>query len=113
MLFADSYIAQRSGHSRGSTLDVTLVPAPASTAPYREGQPLVDCAAAQDVRFPDNSVDMGTVRLLRHPGQHGGSPDHRRPGQNRLLLGEGLERHGFVNYDKGVVAFHLHPGRPG
>lgn len=102
VLFADGYIAERSGHSRGSTLDVTLVALPAAdTPPYIDGQPLVDCAAPQAIRFPDNSVDMGTgfdcFDTLAH------TLDLRITGdqaKNRLLLGEGLERQGFVNYDK-------------
>lgn len=58
-LFADGYIADKSGHSRGSTVDLTLVRLPAAPQPaYVPGQPLVDCAAPQ--RFPDNTVDMGT-----------------------------------------------------
>ncbi|MFF4410815.1 M15 family metallopeptidase [Streptomyces sp. NPDC001404] len=60
-LFADGYIAEKSGHSRGSTVDLTLVKLPAqSTRPYSPGDPLVPCYARQDERFPDNSVDMGT-----------------------------------------------------
>lgn len=60
-LFDDGYIAAKSGHSRGSTMDLTLVKLPAHpTRPYVPGETLVPCYAAQDERFPDNSVDMGT-----------------------------------------------------
>ena len=101
-LFDDGYIAQRSGHSRGSTLDVTLVALPAADeAAYTPGQPLVDCAAPQPLRFGDNSIDMGTgfdcFDTLAH------TADPRIDGdaaKNRLLLTEGLEQQGFVNYDK-------------
>lgn len=110
-LFADGYIAERSGHSRGSTLDVTLVPLPAGqTPPYLPGQPLVDCAAPQPDRFPDNSIDMGTgfdcFDTLAH------TLDPRIDGdqaKNRLLLVEGLQRQGFVNYDKEWWHFTLNP----
>lgn len=115
VLFADGYIAERSGHSRGSTLDVTLVALPAAaTPPYVEGQPLVDCAAPQVIRFPDNSVDMGTgfdcFDTLAH------TLDPRITGdqaKNRLLLGEGLERQGFVNYDKEWWHFTYQPAGVG
>jgi len=104
VLFADGYIAERSGHSRGSTLDVTLVALPDAADPpggYLPGQPLADCAAPRQLRFPDNSVDMGTgfdcFDTLAH------TEDPRIDGdaaKNRRLLVEGLEREGFVNYDK-------------
>jgi D-alanyl-D-alanine dipeptidase len=59
-LFADGYIARRSGHSRGSTVDLTIVKLPAAPArAYRPGEPLVSCYAPKQ-RFPDASIDMGT-----------------------------------------------------
>src|SRR3989338_1786618 len=43
-LFKEGYIAEKSGHSRGSTLDLTLIPLPLSKQTiYTEGQKLVDC----------------------------------------------------------------------
>ncbi len=101
-LFADGYIAGKSGHSRGSTVDLTLVELPAATtSPYVVGQPLVDCAAPQQLRFADNSIDMGTgfdcFDTLAN------TVDPRIDGdqfKNRTLLLDGLEREGFVNYDK-------------
>ena len=60
-LFEDGYIAERSGHSRGSTVDLTLVKLPARPQPrWRPSMGLVDCAAPYAERFPDNTVDMGT-----------------------------------------------------
>jgi zinc D-Ala-D-Ala dipeptidase len=59
-LFPD-YIATKSGHSRGSTLDLTLVPLPIpSQDVYSPGQPLVNCYASVEDRFHDNTIDMGT-----------------------------------------------------
>jgi D-alanyl-D-alanine dipeptidase len=114
-LFDDGYIAERSGHSRGSTLDVTLVALPpAVTPPYVQGQPLVDCAAPQAIRFPDNSLDMGTgfdcFDTLTHTADPRISGDQAK---NRLLLGEGLERQGFVNYDKEWWHFTFKPADTG
>lgn len=103
-LFSDGYIAERSGHSRGSTVDLTLVALPAdlpAVEPYTSGQPLVDCAAPQELRFPDDSIDMGTGYDCFDTLAN--TLDPRIDGdqaKNRLLLAEGLERHGFVNYDK-------------
>jgi zinc D-Ala-D-Ala dipeptidase len=59
-LFPD-YIATKSGHTRGSTMDLTIVPTPAAKQEtYLPGQPLVSCFAPTDQRFGDNTLDMGT-----------------------------------------------------
>ncbi|KUN01895.1 D-alanyl-D-alanine dipeptidase [Streptomyces yokosukanensis] len=98
-LFEDGYIAEKSGHSRGSTMDLTIVKLPARpTRPYHPGEPLVPCFAPKRDRFPDNSVDMGTgfdcFDTLAH------TLDPRIQGAqraNRLLLKSTLESAGFVN----------------
>jgi zinc D-Ala-D-Ala dipeptidase len=60
-LFPRGYILEKSGHSRGSTIDLTIVPDGAGVSPeWNVGDPLVDCTAKVDKRFPDTSVDMGT-----------------------------------------------------
>lgn len=60
-LFQRGYIATRSRHSAGSTVDVTLVPKGTTTAPvWAAGSLLVDCAAPFGLRFADGGVDMGT-----------------------------------------------------
>jgi len=111
VLFDDGYIAQRSGHSRGSTVDLTLVRLPAvESASYIPGQPLVDCTAPQPLRFADNSIDMGTGFDCFDPLAHTLNPliegaEHK----NRLLLTEGLEQQGFVNYDKEWWHFTYQP----
>ncbi|KOX05108.1 D-alanyl-D-alanine dipeptidase [Streptomyces sp. NRRL B-1140] len=98
-LFADGYIAAKSGHSRGSTLDVTLVRLPAKPArPYHPGEPLVPCFAPQGVRFPDNSIDMGTGFDCFDTLSHTLDPRIQgRQRANRLLLKDTLEGLGFVN----------------
>ncbi len=99
-LFEDGYIAARSGHSRGSTVDLTLVRLPAwPTRPYVPGEPLTPCFAPREERFPDNSVDMGTGYDCFDTLSH--TLDPRITGEqraNRLLLKESLEEVGFVNY---------------
>ncbi|WP_242670357.1 M15 family metallopeptidase [Mycobacterium decipiens] len=100
-LFRDGYIADRSGHSRGSTVDLTLVKLPAvPTRAYVPGEPLVDCTAPASARFPDDSIDMGTgfdcFDTLAH------TLDPRIQGEqlkNRLFLMEVLQSQGFVNYE--------------
>ncbi|MGP8303537.1 M15 family metallopeptidase [Streptomyces inhibens] len=98
-LFDDGYIAAKSGHSRGSTLDVTLVRLPAvPTRPYVPGEPLTPCYGPRAERFPDNSLDMGTGFDCFDTLAHTLDPRiHGRQLRNRLLLKNGLERAGFVN----------------
>ena len=98
-LFEDGYIAEKSGHSRGSTMDLTIVKLPAvPTRPYEPGEQLVPCYAPKDERFPDNSVDMGTGYDCFDTLSH--TLDPRIQGAqraNRLLLKDTLEGLGFVN----------------
>ncbi|MGW4755659.1 M15 family metallopeptidase [Streptomyces chartreusis] len=98
-LFLDGYIAEKSGHSRGSTMDLTIVRLPAKpTRPYLPGEPLVPCYAQKAERFPDNSVDMGTGFDCFDTLSH--TLDPRIQGEqrtNRLLLKNTLEALGFVN----------------
>jgi D-alanyl-D-alanine dipeptidase len=86
-LFSDGYIAAHSGHSRASTIDLTIVPA--GSAIPRAGTPLKlkDCTAPQAARFPDNSLDFGTgydcFSVASHPSFQDLSAQARA---NRLLL---------------------------
>ncbi|NEC69176.1 M15 family metallopeptidase [Streptomyces sp. SID9727] len=98
-LFADGYIAEKSGHSRGSTVDLTLVRLPAlPPGPYRPGGKPVPCYAPQGDRFPDNSVDMGTGFDCFDTLSH--TDDPRIQGvqrANRQFLKKTLTKAGFVN----------------
>ncbi|MFJ8982720.1 M15 family metallopeptidase [Streptomyces sp. NPDC102282] len=98
-LFADGYIAEKSGHSRGSTVDLTLVKLPAlPTRPYRPGEELAPCYAPKGERFPDNSVDMGTGYDCFDTLSH--TDDPRVQGAqraNRQFLKKTLTDLGFVN----------------
>lgn len=100
-LFVDGYIAEKSGHSRGSTLDLTIIPvsAPAQEV-YKPGQELFPCFLPAAKRFGDNSVDMGTGFDCFHNLAHTANKDILL-GQrvNRLLLKSLMEKHGFVNYE--------------
>lgn len=77
-LFAQGYIAVRSGHSRGSTVDVTLI----------------------DLQTGD-ALDMGTSYDLFDPRSHTASPHVGAQARaHRLLLRQVMEAQGFVNYAK-------------
>ena len=77
-LIEKGYIADKSGHSRGSTLDLTLVE-----------------------RSSSAELDMGTpfdyFDALSNTDDPRISEQQKR---NRLLLKAAMENHGFVNYDK-------------
>ncbi|QUR65994.1 M15 family metallopeptidase [Mycobacterium spongiae] len=110
-LFRDGYIADHSGHSRGSTVDLTLVKLPAlPTRAYLAGEPLIDCTAPVSVRFPDDSIDMGSgfdcFDTLAHTRDARIQGDQLR---NRVLLESVLQSQGFVNYESEWWHFTYQP----
>jgi D-alanyl-D-alanine dipeptidase len=100
-LFSDGYIADRSSHSRGSTVDLTIVPLPVpQQADYITGQKLHECYLPAEKRFRDNSIDMGTGFDCFHELSNTANPKIGRQQRiNRLLLKTLMEKHGFKNYD--------------
>jgi len=100
--FELGYVAKKSGHSRGSTVDVTIVVLPLRPGEtYTPGQELVPCTAPYDVRFNDGSIDMGTgfdcMDVLSHPSS---TEVPLVAQQNRMLLRKIMEKHGFVPYEQ-------------
>lgn len=100
-LFEDGYISYRSGHSRGSTVDLTIVRLPAAPQrPYVPGEPLVSCYAPVSRRFPDNTIDMGTGYDCFDPRANTFDPRIAgRPLANRLQLRDAMVAAGFRVYD--------------
>jgi D-alanyl-D-alanine dipeptidase len=100
------YIATRSGHSRGSTLDVTIVPLGSSPADT-DDEDGIACTEAQP---SDNSVDMGTGFDCFDPKANtdapGLTPEQQR---NRTLLVDVMSRHGFKNYPKEIWHYTFEP----
>ena len=98
-LFRDDYIAAKSSHSRGSTLDLTIVPVRVPPQPeYEPGSSLKSCENQKCARFSDNSIDMGTgydcFSLRAHTAYPGIGAEQ---GTNRAQLKSAMERYGFVN----------------
>jgi zinc D-Ala-D-Ala dipeptidase len=98
-LFRDGYIAHRSGHSRGSTLDLTIVPLPAPQQPFDPGASEIrGCDSPAGARTPDGSADMGTgfdcFSPLSHTASSGVGETQRA---NRTLLHTLMSRHSFRN----------------
>jgi D-alanyl-D-alanine dipeptidase len=99
-LFKDNYIAYHSGHSRGSTVDLTIVPLDSSIPDFNDKVPLADCNNSQANRFPDNSLDFGTgfdcFSLKSHPNYVNFSSQIKA---NRLLLNTLMQQAGFKGVD--------------
>lgn len=97
-LFVDGYIAEKSGHSRGSTVDLTVVPIPLPTQPMFDNKNQCECYESVEKRFKDNSIDMGTGFDCFHSFSHTESkeisPQQRA---NRMLLRTLMEKYGFKN----------------
>lgn len=101
-LFRDDYIASKSGHSRGSTVDLTIVALPVkSQEVFVPGQPLFECYLPVSQRFGDNGIDMGNGFDCFHESSH---PHYRQldlqQRVNRLMLKALMEKHGFIQYEK-------------
>ncbi|MBA3814224.1 MAG: M15 family metallopeptidase [Alphaproteobacteria bacterium] len=99
-VFTAGYIAKRSSHTRGSAVDLTIVPLPVPDQPtWKPGDPVLDGRLPKGERFADNSIDMGTGFDCLDALSHTLNPD--LPSQvraNRLLLKNLMEKHGFENY---------------
>ncbi len=99
-LFKDGYIAEKSGHSRGSTMDLTIVEIPtAKQESYKHGDSLSECILPKAKRFKDNSLDFGTGYDCFDPLSHTDNPKITGvQKQNRQLLKSVMEKYGFKNY---------------
>ncbi len=94
------YIATRSGHSRGATLDLTLEPLEAAGEAQAgaDAQPRA-CTAAQEGHAPDGSLAMGTsfdcFDMKANTAASGLTGEER---SNRAMLVEAMQARGFKNY---------------
>jgi zinc D-Ala-D-Ala dipeptidase len=103
------YVAKRSGHSRGSTIDLTLVPLHVPSEPaYHPGQKLAACTAPLSMRYQDNSIDMGTgYDCLDAKASISNNHITKAAEQHRFLLRSIMIEHGFIPYDKEWWHFSL------
>ena len=108
-LFASGYLAVRSAHSRGSTVDLGIVPSSYSP-PAQPGPPalLKPCTAPKGERFEDGTIDFGTgydcLDVL-------GATSNPRVGAvalgNRQMLKAVLREAGFRSYFREWWHFEL------
>lgn len=91
-LFQRGYIASRSGHSRGSTVDILLLRG-VKTPPEK-----IPVGCLDDMPMPDWLVDMGTGWDCFDKRSHTNTDDiTKQQRANRLLLKRAMERQGFRN----------------
>jgi D-alanyl-D-alanine dipeptidase len=100
-LFPD-YIAMRSGHSRGATLDVTLVPlGEANPAPAQDVVEATPCTAPQVEQAPAGSLAMGTsFDCFDVKANTTAKGLTKEESDNRAMLVEAMRAQGFRNYAK-------------
>ena len=109
------YIAAVSSHSRGNTVDVTLISLPAKRArPFKIDAAYGPCAGPPEARAPDSSVDMGTSFDCFDPLSHTKAPGLTPQQQRwRQALVEAMAAEGFRNYQKEWWHFTYMPERRG
>ncbi len=99
--FKLGYVAEKSGHTRGSTIDLTIIPLPVPHQPaYSRKQKLTACYAPLKQRFPDNSIDMGTgydcMDVVSHIDDTSINPVAL---QHRQMFRALMEKNNFVPYE--------------
>lgn len=105
-LISRGYIADKSGHSRGSTIDLTLISLGALSLEKPLGEKLRFKEDMRDCRWPINiqrtgQLDMGTsfdcFSILANTQN---SQITAIAKKNRQLLLDAMKKHGFINYEK-------------
>jgi D-alanyl-D-alanine dipeptidase len=104
-LVEKGYIAARSGHSRASTVDLTLIrnhdlmkPLTQEKLKYQEREE--DCRH-QKHTLENGQLDMGTLfDCFSSVANTDDSSISEHARKNRLLLKRVMEKHGFINYEK-------------
>jgi D-alanyl-D-alanine dipeptidase len=96
-LFALGYLARRSAHSRGSTVDLGIVPSTFSFAPPpTSSQSLKACTSPKGERFEDGTIDFGTgydcLDVLGNTSNAGvgGTARHNRETLKSYMVGAGF-----------------------
>ena len=107
--FALGYLASRSAHSRGSTVDLGIVPSTWRSPPiYDRTAPLKPCTAPKGERFEDGTLDFGTGYDCLDPLASILSPGVAKEAINNRLLLQDLMRHaGFRPYSREWWHFEL------
>ena len=109
----DGYVAAVSRHSRGDTVDLTLVELPVRPMPpFNRDAAYGPCTGPARERAPDASVDMGTGYDCFDPLSHTAATGlTETQARWRKTLVEAMAREGFHNYRKEWWHFTLATAR--
>lgn len=98
-LFDRGYISERSTHTLGNTVDVTLVPLGSAQPRLDRRRSYGACHLLKARRAPDNSLDFGTgYDCFHRRSGEGLDRSYRRAWQNRRLLDRLMRNVGFHGY---------------
>jgi zinc D-Ala-D-Ala dipeptidase len=107
-IFELGYLSSRSAHSRGSTVDLGIVPLGTVAPRYDASGKLVSCVAGKDERFADGGIDFGTgydcmdeLSATENPKV---SAEARK---NRIMLRDLMVAQGFKPYRREWWHFEL------
>jgi D-alanyl-D-alanine dipeptidase len=108
-LFALGYLAMRSAHSRGSTVDLGIVPSGFSSAPPPDpSQSLKACTSPKGERFEDGTIDFGTgYDCLDVLARTSNAPAGGIALRNRQMLKSCMQAAGFRPYFREWWHFEL------
>lgn len=108
-LIRQGYIASRSGHSTGSTVDLTLTRILAVAAAAGNGDALSSCLSQAEETM--GNIDMGTRFDCFDPKSATASSEVAPPQRQwRNMLVAAMARHGFQNYAREWWHFSLQGG---
>jgi D-alanyl-D-alanine dipeptidase len=101
-LFKDGYIAEKSGHSRGSTVDLAIVDlASLQPKPLKASSTASECNTSSAKRFPDNALDFGTGFDCFDQKSHTAYPNLTSIQKtHRLMLKSMMEKNGFKSLEE-------------
>ncbi|KTD65336.1 M15 family metallopeptidase [Legionella spiritensis] len=101
-LFAKGYIARHSGHSRGSTLDLTLVKlSPENSVSDKTRTTSIRCFGKTTKYIDDGTINTGTRFDCLDKSAHVFYPDlSEQQHKNRLFLRRLMIQNGFTPYNK-------------
>jgi zinc D-Ala-D-Ala dipeptidase len=107
-LFALGYLATRSAHSRGSTVDLGIVPSTFSSPPPGPVPALKACTLPKGERFEDGTIDLGTgYDCLDVLGNTSNASVGEAALRNRQLLKSTMAKAGFRPYAREWWHFEL------
>ncbi len=113
-LFALGYISAHSAHSRGVSVDLTMVPLDGTPQPpFDANAHYGPCTGPAAAREPDDSVDMGTsfdCFATKSWTKAAGLTGEQRARRDLLL--QAMTRHGFKNYAREWWHFSYYAADP-